>query len=1140
MRAMCLYWCLFFTWISLSAGVRLYPCGGAGYQVVEENTALTLTCDQYSRYASWVLKLVTGSLASIGTCSSRCTSIIPVFTLTANSATSSSLTTSRTARDSSQSGAEYQCVDDVTPVIKKCGLHVIVPAVVSQPTTPVINRQDSGYTLPVSADVTSVYSSRGLYSCTGQLGSSSPPGTLDLSPTASNTSNTADRSGRCDVTMSIPVTSGTYPCSVTVNPGNTQTLCSSFTITRSSPPTISCPSDFIPENTSLTCTCNANNIGQPGGRLRWYTGTGSDISTEVVSANYDVITLEMTRTVTRGDNGRKFRCVNNWTVKVNAASDYTARVAWGPDTVSIDGNTPFYTDTTGSKVMTLTCQVNGVNPSSALTYNWNVLCDDKQQNTCNFRPRPGPNGDDNTVITCTATNIRNNNKQRQKSVTLDIKYPPLSAPQIGGYINAQVLYEGDNLTLTCAVAGGDPQVTSVTLACRSKQKTTNGQSSSLEFSPLSSSDHNLTCVCSGQWARESDYTLTDSRTLTVYFPVRSVQLTLNSQTSMLEVKETQSTDVTFRCTAGFARPSPSLVLSDDQGREVARLTSGSGDVPQQQTVLTHLLRKARCENSAVYTCTAENGVGKDAVSTATLRVLCVKLLEDGKTCASGAEKILLLARDGDLRKISLDTPDYTAAVLPLENIGLAIAIDFDPVECYVYWTQYRPKYIQRARLDGTGQETLVDTELGFNGGIAIDWVGRNLYWTGTDMDRIEVSRLNGSERKVLIADNLDQPRAICLDPTKGYLYWSEWGNKPKIERANLDGSDRLVLVDSNLRWPNGLAIDMTEGRLYWGDAKPNRIETSDLLGRDRRVLVEENLPLIIGVTLLGDYIYWTDWERRSIERVNKTTGGQREKIIDQLPGLFGLKAVDVSAKYASTQNLSDEGVNAAAIGGGLAAGLIIIILLVLVCYCCRRRKNQERVIVNTIYETSVNTAPQRPANRGPSGSAYEDVMTEPGRNPQIISGPQPGPSASVEDNVYSVVNKPNKTSPAPPPAAGDDANVYSVVDKSQKAPALPQPPPEAGPSNAGKAKPAAEPKPEKKVKQAKGKDKGKKRKEAEHGNIASSPPRAADETEGTVYENCRFQGEGNEAAAAVQPAASGGEGSRIPNADGLLSPFLLT
>ncbi|KAL8560667.1 hypothetical protein ACOMHN_053327 [Nucella lapillus] len=90
-----------------------------------------------------------------------------------------------------------------------------------------------------------------------------------------------------------------------------------------------------------------------------------------------------------------------------------------------------------------------------------------------------------------------------------------------------------------------------------------------------------------------------------------------------------------------------------------------------------------------------------------------------------------------------------------------------------------------------------------------------------------------------------------------------------------------------------------------------------------------------------------------------------------------------------------------------------------------------------VCEVTSGTAPQRPANRGPSGSAYEDVMTEPGRNPQIISGPQPGPSSSGKDNVYSVIKKQNKTSPAPPPAAGGDANVYYVEDKSQKAPPPP-------------------------------------------------------------------------------------------------------
>lgn len=63
-------------------------------------------------------------------------------------------------------------------------------------------------------------------------------------------------------------------------------------------------------------------------------------------------------------------------------------------------------------------------------------------------------------------------------------------------------------------------------------------------------------------------------------------------------------------------------------------------------------------------------------------------------------------------------------------------------------------------------------------------------------------------------------------------------------------------------------------------------------GTGRRVLVEDKLPHIFGFTLLGDYIYWTDWQRRSIERVHKRTA-EREIIIDQLPDLMGLKATNV-------------------------------------------------------------------------------------------------------------------------------------------------------------------------------------------------------------------------------------------------------
>ena len=64
--------------------------------------------------------------------------------------------------------------------------------------------------------------------------------------------------------------------------------------------------------------------------------------------------------------------------------------------------------------------------------------------------------------------------------------------------------------------------------------------------------------------------------------------------------------------------------------------------------------------------------------------------------------MLLLARRTDLRRISLDTPDFTDVVLQLTNIKHTIALDYDPVDGYVYWTDDEVRTIRRAKLDGKG------------------------------------------------------------------------------------------------------------------------------------------------------------------------------------------------------------------------------------------------------------------------------------------------------------------------------------------------------------------------------------------------------------------------------------------------------
>lgn len=271
----------------------------------------------------------------------------------------------------------------------------------------------------------------------------------------------------------------------------------------------------------------------------------------------------------------------------------------------------------------------------------------------------------------------------------------------------------------------------------------------------------------------------------------------------------------------------------------------------------------------------------------------VKLLTPTK-CADEPQDMIFLVQRTQISRISLDSPDYTNVRLSLGRVKYAIAIDYDPVDDFIYWSDEKLHVIRRARLDGSGLMDIVTTEIEHPDGIAIDWLARNLYWTDTGTDRIEVCRLDGSSRKVIINEGLEEPRAIALAPSLGWMFWSDWNkSKPKIERASLDGTQRVVLVTKDLGWPNGIALDYEAKKFYWCDAKTDKIEVENMDpitdGSARRVIVGENLPHVFGLSILGDYLYWTDWQRRSIDRANKITGNDRVTIVDQFPDLMGVK-----------------------------------------------------------------------------------------------------------------------------------------------------------------------------------------------------------------------------------------------------------
>ncbi|XP_060800869.1 low-density lipoprotein receptor-related protein 6 [Amyelois transitella] len=298
-------------------------------------------------------------------------------------------------------------------------------------------------------------------------------------------------------------------------------------------------------------------------------------------------------------------------------------------------------------------------------------------------------------------------------------------------------------------------------------------------------------------------------------------------------------------------------------------------------------------NSAGYICACPTGV---------------KLRENSDTtCYNAPQSLLLVAQRSMISKISLDSPDFTPYTLPLRDLKKILSVDFDPKTEYVYWADSVLKSISRARLDGSEQSVVIPSS-GVGDSIAIDPLARNIYWTDPVADTINVARLDGSARKVLIHDELYDPRAIALHPTAGWMFWSDWNEKkPKIERANLDGTGRVLLVSEKLTWPNGIALDLVNNKLYWGDARTRKIEVCNMDGTNRKELHSADILHIFGVTLLGEHLYWSDMQRRTLDRINKNTGLDRQTVVEQMANMMGIKAFKLGEPLGWNRCADDNG-----------------------------------------------------------------------------------------------------------------------------------------------------------------------------------------------------------------------------------------
>ncbi|PIO68005.1 Low-density lipoprotein receptor repeat class B [Teladorsagia circumcincta] len=96
-------------------------------------------------------------------------------------------------------------------------------------------------------------------------------------------------------------------------------------------------------------------------------------------------------------------------------------------------------------------------------------------------------------------------------------------------------------------------------------------------------------------------------------------------------------------------------------------------------------------------------------------------------------------------------------------------------------------------------------------------------------------------------------------------------NQFKIEGAAMDGSRRRTLINTHTHQVSGIVVDIPARRVYWVDPKVDRVESIDYQGNDRRIVAQgmNNVPHPFGLALFDQYLYWTDWTRLGVVKIEK-------------------------------------------------------------------------------------------------------------------------------------------------------------------------------------------------------------------------------------------------------------------------------
>lgn len=276
--------------------------------------------------------------------------------------------------------------------------------------------------------------------------------------------------------------------------------------------------------------------------------------------------------------------------------------------------------------------------------------------------------------------------------------------------------------------------------------------------------------------------------------------------------------------------------------------------------------------------------------------LCLLNLQNGYTCACTVGKALnsdqrkcrevkkkmhlVIAAEGtliDYYHELLGKPKMTANV-PLKHVT---AVAYNPLTGGVLASDQFIDNISEFNTHTGDLSTIISIEDKMVGGMDFDYMGNNLYLSDIRHKTIEVHSMNTKQKTVFYFK--EEPRDIVLVPEESVMFVVFYANgRYRIDLMRMHGLGSGIPIEGikiPLFGPKiSLAYDRDQNRLFWSDQGTGRISSTTIDGLETHIF-RTGLPEPVGLAILGDYVFWTEYKSNKLHWTIKSDTQQYQKRI---------------------------------------------------------------------------------------------------------------------------------------------------------------------------------------------------------------------------------------------------------------------